>query len=40
MFNPNLEIGQVINNATLMATFQCSQQGGMRKSNTTNTLYW
>ena len=38
MFNPNLKIGQVISNATLMATFKCSQQGGMRKSNTTNTL--
>lgn len=38
MFNPNLEIGRAINNATLMETFKCSQQGGMRKSNTTNTL--
>lgn len=38
MFNPNLEIGQVINNNTLMSIFKCSQQGGMRKSNTTNTL--
>lgn len=38
MFNPNLEIGQVINNNTLMLIFKCSQQGGMRKSNTTNTL--
>ena len=38
MFNPGLEIGQVINNNTLMSIFKCSQQGGMRKSNTTNTL--
>ena len=38
MFDPELEIGQVINNATLMSIFKCSQQGGMRKSNTTNTL--
>lgn len=38
MFNPNLEIGQIINNNTLMSIFKCSQQGGMRKSNTTNTL--
>lgn len=38
MFNPGLEIGQVINNNTLMLIFKCSQQGGMRKSNTTNTL--
>ena len=38
MLNPNLEIGQIINNNTLMSIFKCSQQGGMRKSNTTNTL--
>ncbi len=38
MFNPGLEIGQVINNTGLMQIFKCSQQGGMRKSNTTNTL--
>lgn len=38
MFNPNLEIGQIINNNKLMSIFKCSQQGGMRKSNTTNTL--
>jgi len=38
VFNPNLEIGQIINNNTLMSIFKCSQQGGMRKSNTTNTL--
>lgn len=38
MFNPNLEIGQVIDNKMLMSIFKCSQQGGMRKSNTTNTL--
>lgn len=38
MFNPGLEIGQVINNNTLRDIFKCGQQGGMRKSNTTNTL--
>lgn len=38
MFKPALEIGQVINNQTLCQIFQCSPQGGMRKSNTTNTL--
>lgn len=38
MFNPGLEIGQVINNNTLREIFRCGQQGGMRKSNTTNTL--
>ena len=38
MFNPGLEIGQEINNARLCDIFGCSPQGGMRKSNTTNTL--
>ena len=38
MFEPNLKIGQIINNSTLMSIFKCGQQGGMRKSNTTNTL--
>ncbi len=37
-FNPGLKIGQIINNNELMSIFKCSQQGGMRKSNTTNTL--
>lgn len=38
MFNPGLEIGQVINNVTLRDIFKCGMQGGMRKSNTNNTL--
>ena len=38
MFNPRLEIGQHIKNKELMSIFKCCQQGGMRKSNTTNTL--
>lgn len=38
MFESGLEIGQVINNNTLRDIFKCGQQGGMRKSNTTNTL--
>lgn len=38
MFNPSLEIGQIINNNTLMSIFKCGQQGGMRKSTITNTL--
>lgn len=38
MFNPNLELGQIIDHSTLMSIFKCGQQGGMRKSNTTNTL--
>lgn len=38
MFNPHLEIGEEINNARLCEIFGCSPQGGMRKSNKTNTL--
>ncbi|MGN0603722.1 MAG: HNH endonuclease [Oscillospiraceae bacterium] len=38
MFNPRLEIGEEINNARLCEIFGCSPQGGMRKSNKTNTL--
>ncbi len=38
MFNPGLEIGQEINNTRLCDIFRCSPQGGMRKSNSTNTL--
>lgn len=38
MFNPHLEIGEEINNARLCKIFGCSPQGGMRKSNKTNTL--
>lgn len=38
MFNPNIEIGQVINNNTLTSIFKCAPQQGMRKSNKTNTL--
>lgn len=37
-FNPGLEIGQEINNDRLCSIFGCSPQGGMRKSNSTNTL--
>lgn len=38
MFNPGLKIGEEINNDRLCDIFECSPQGGMRKSNTTNTL--
>lgn len=38
MFNPGLEIGQLINNNTLRDIFKCGQQCGIRKSNTKNTL--
>ena len=38
MFNPNLSIGQEISNAELVSIFKCGNMGGMRRSNTTNTL--
>jgi hypothetical protein len=38
VFNPNLEIGEEIKNSRLCSIFGCSPQGGMRKSNKTNTL--
>ena len=38
MFNPGLDIGDEINNAELCDIFKCGMQGGMRKSNRTNTL--
>ena len=37
-FNPNLNPGDTINNQELRDIFKCSPQGGMRKSNRTNTL--
>ena len=37
-FDPKLMYGSELNNAQLMNIFKCSPQGGMRKSNTTNTL--
>ena len=37
-FNPNLSIGQEISNAELVSIFKCGNMGGMRRSNTTNTL--
>lgn len=38
MFDPQLTIGQVIDNAQLCATFGCGPQGGMRRSHKTDTL--
>lgn len=38
IFNPNIKIGQVIDNKQLMDEFLCSGQGGMRRSKRTNTL--
>ena len=37
-FDPGLKIGEGINNDRLCEIFLCSGQGGMRKSNKTNTL--
>lgn len=37
-FNTGLAIGQEIDNKRLTEIFKCSPQGGMRKSNQTNTL--
>jgi 5-methylcytosine-specific restriction enzyme A len=38
MFNPSLEIDQVIDNHDLCSIFKCSPQGGMRRSLRTNSL--
>jgi 5-methylcytosine-specific restriction enzyme A len=37
-FNPNIEQGQVSSNKELCEIFQCSPQGGMRRSLKTNSL--
>ncbi len=37
-FDPGLQIGQVIDSRELLRIFTCSPQGGMRKSNRTNSL--
>ena len=38
VFNPGLELNQVIDNDDLCSIFKCSPQGGMRRSHRTNTL--
>lgn len=38
MFNPNLNIGQIINNSDLHDIFGCGNMGGMRRSKKTNML--
>lgn len=38
MFDPGLEIGQIIKNADIVEIFKCGNMGGMRRSRTTNTL--
>lgn len=37
-FDPGLAPGQEIDNSRLCDIFQCSTQGGMRRSRKTNTL--
>ena len=38
MFNPGLEIGQILNNSEIVETFKCRNMGGMRRSKTTNIV--
>ncbi|MDO4385856.1 MAG: HNH endonuclease [Clostridia bacterium] len=38
MFNPGLEIGQIIENSRIVEIFKCGNMGGMRRSKATNTL--
>lgn len=38
MFEPGLEIGQIIRNSDIVEIFKCGNMGGMRRSKTTNTL--
>ena len=37
-FTTTFKIGSVYSNKELYTEFQCANMGGMRKSNTTNTL--
>lgn len=38
MFNPGLEIGQILKNSDIVDIFKCGNMGGMRRSKSTNTL--
>ncbi len=38
MFDPDLNIGQVLKNSEIVSRFKCGNMGGMRRSKTTNTL--
>lgn len=38
MFDPGLNIGDVIKNGDIVDIFKCGNMGGMRRSKTTNTL--
>lgn len=37
-FNPDIKVGQVLNNNELTEIFKCSPQGCMRRSLRTNSL--
>ena len=38
MFEPSLEIGQILKNTDIMEIFKCGNMGGMRRSKATNSL--
>lgn len=38
MFDPGLEIGQILKNSDIIEIFKCGNMGGMRRSKATNTL--
>lgn len=38
MFEPGLEIGQILKNSDIVEIFKCGNMGGMRRSRKTNTL--
>lgn len=38
MFDPGLEIGQILKNSDIVEIFKCGNMGGMRRSKATNTL--
>lgn len=38
MFDPGLQIGQVLKNSQIVDIFKCGNMGGMRRSKATNTL--
>lgn len=38
MFDPGLEIGQILKNSDIVEIFKCGNMGGMRRSKAINTL--
>lgn len=38
MFDPGIEIGQILKNSDIVEIFKCGNMGGMRRSKATNTL--